>query len=161
MAHHQVLSDEQIEAIRTEVFKRWQAMVDRGQIPGDDSCDHDLARAIESATLEAVPLPPAMAIVTKALQEDADYAWAWHCNLAMAAIDEGMEHYAANQAAARFMYSLANVDTTKHPGFPSPTHPPAQQEPFGYFKATPFGWIDCAETDEGAVALYERPQKSA
>jgi hypothetical protein len=37
----------------------------------------------------------------------------------------------------------------------------AKQEPFGYFKATPFGWTDCAETDEGAVALYERPQKSA
>jgi hypothetical protein len=37
----------------------------------------------------------------------------------------------------------------------------AKQEPFGYFKATPFGWTDCAETDDGAVALYERPQKSA
>ena len=34
---------------------------------------------------------------------------------------------------------------------------PAQQEPFGYFKAEPFGWTDCAETDEEAVALYERP----
>lgn len=32
-----------------------------------------------------------------------------------------------------------------------------QQEPFGYFRAEPFGWTDCAETDEGAVALYERP----
>ncbi len=31
------------------------------------------------------------------------------------------------------------------------------QEPFGYFKAEPFGWTDCAETDEGATALYERP----
>ena len=34
---------------------------------------------------------------------------------------------------------------------------PSQQEPFGYFKAEPFGWTDCAETDEGAIALYERP----
>jgi len=33
---------------------------------------------------------------------------------------------------------------------------PVQQEPFGYFKAEPFGWTDCAETDEGAVALYDR-----
>lgn len=31
------------------------------------------------------------------------------------------------------------------------------QEPFGYFKAEPFGWTDCAEADEGAVALYEYP----
>lgn len=30
-------------------------------------------------------------------------------------------------------------------------------EPFGYFKAEPFGWVNCAETDDGAVALYERP----
>jgi len=33
-----------------------------------------------------------------------------------------------------------------------------QSEPFGYFKAEPFGWTDCAETDEGAIALYELPQ---
>ena len=32
-----------------------------------------------------------------------------------------------------------------------------EQEPFGYFKAEPFGWTDCAETDEGAIPLYERP----
>ena len=32
-------------------------------------------------------------------------------------------------------------------------------EPFGYFKAEPFGWTDCAETDEGAVALYEHPKE--
>lgn len=35
---------------------------------------------------------------------------------------------------------------------------PSQQEPFGYFKAEPFGWTDCAETDEGAIALYTSPQ---
>lgn len=28
-------------------------------------------------------------------------------------------------------------------------------EPFGYFKAEPFGWRDCAEGDEGATALYD------
>ncbi|UDM17878.1 hypothetical protein [Vogesella sp. XCS3] len=31
-------------------------------------------------------------------------------------------------------------------------------EPFGYFKAEPFGWTDCEKGDEGAIALYERPQ---
>ena len=30
-------------------------------------------------------------------------------------------------------------------------------DPFGYFKAEPFGWTDCSENDEGAVALYEHP----
>lgn len=31
-------------------------------------------------------------------------------------------------------------------------------EPFGYFRAEPFGWTDCAESDEGAKPLYEKPQ---
>ena len=37
----------------------------------------------------------------------------------------------------------------------------AAQEPFGYFKAEPFGWRDCADTDEGAIALYEAPHPQA
>ena len=28
-------------------------------------------------------------------------------------------------------------------------------EPFGYFRAEPFGWTDCAETDDGAVPLFD------
>ena len=32
-----------------------------------------------------------------------------------------------------------------------------QIEPFGCFKAEPFGWVDCAETDEGAIPLYATP----
>lgn len=36
----------------------------------------------------------------------------------------------------------------------------AEKDPFGYFKAEPFGWTDCAETDEGAIALYENPPLS-
>jgi hypothetical protein len=32
-----------------------------------------------------------------------------------------------------------------------------EQVPFGYFRAEPFGWTDCAKTDEGAKALYEKP----
>jgi hypothetical protein len=34
-------------------------------------------------------------------------------------------------------------------------------EPFGYFRAEPFGWTNCAETDEGAIALYEHPANDA
>ncbi len=29
-------------------------------------------------------------------------------------------------------------------------------EPFGFFRATPCGWEDCAETDEGATPLYDQ-----
>lgn len=41
----------------------------------------------------------------------------------------------------------------------TPAPAPAQDEPFGYFRAEPFGWTDCAKDDEGAIALYERPQE--
>ena len=34
-----------------------------------------------------------------------------------------------------------------------------QGRPFGHFRAEPFGWTDCAKDDEGAIALYERPQE--
>lgn len=37
----------------------------------------------------------------------------------------------------------------------------AMSEPFGYFRAEPFGWTDCAEDDEGAKALYEMPPMKA
>lgn len=30
-------------------------------------------------------------------------------------------------------------------------------EPFGYFRPLPFGWEQCSEHDEGAVALFTRP----
>lgn len=32
-----------------------------------------------------------------------------------------------------------------------------EPDPFGYFKAEPFGWTDCAETDDGAIALFAAP----
>ena len=33
------------------------------------------------------------------------------------------------------------------------------KEPFGYFRAEPFGWTDCAPTDEGALPLYTAPPR--
>lgn len=32
---------------------------------------------------------------------------------------------------------------------------PNNPEPFGYFRALPWCWEDCAATDEGARALYD------
>ena len=46
------------------------------------------------------------------MRKDFGYAWAWHCNLAMASQDEGLDHAASNRAAGRFMFSLFNIDTT-------------------------------------------------
>ena len=53
----------------------------------------------------------------------------------------------------------AALDASDH--IEQPLEMVAAPEPFGYFKAEPFGWRDCAETDEGAIALYEAPQPQA
>lgn len=83
---------------------------------------HAYARAhLAAQQAEPVTVPDAMNVVIAALRDDPDYAWSWHCNVAMAAFDEGLSHYAANKAAARFLRALAGVETTEHPGFPSPT----------------------------------------
>ena len=55
-------------------------------------------------------VPAAMRTVIAAMKDDPEYAWSWHCNVAMAFVDEGGDRYTANQAAARFMRALAGVE---------------------------------------------------
>ena len=88
---------------------------------------HEYIAKLQATQEPVQAVPEAMKVVTEALRSDPDYAWSWHCNVAMASVDEGMGHYEANQAAARFMHSLAGVDTTKHQGFPeAPKQEPVQ-----------------------------------
>lgn len=63
-------------------------------------------------------VPESMATVSQAIRNDPSYAWTWHCNIAMAAMDEGVDHMTANKLAARFLMILTGVDTTKNPAFP-------------------------------------------
>lgn len=56
-------------------------------------------------------------VICEMMRQDLDYAWSWHCNIAMAFCDEGGDRNIANHAAARFLSTLAGVDTTKHFGF--------------------------------------------
>ena len=51
--------------------------------------------------------------LSEAMNADCDLAWGWHCNMAMAAFDEGLEHGAANRAAARFMKTAFEVNTSR------------------------------------------------
>lgn len=88
---------------------------------------HEYIAKLQATQEPVQSVPEAMKVVTEALRSDPDYAWSWHCNVAMASVDEGMGHYEANKAAARFIYSLAGVDTTKHQGFPeAPEQEPVQ-----------------------------------
>jgi hypothetical protein len=50
--------------------------------------------------------------------KDPDYAWSWHCNLAMPILDAtGCSHELANQAAAYLMQHLWGCDITTHPHY--------------------------------------------
>lgn len=52
------------------------------------------------------PIADALATLKKEMIEDPEYAWGWHCNIAQCSVAEGLDHDAANRAAARFMFLL-------------------------------------------------------
>lgn len=41
--------------------------------------------------------------IRDAVNEDDEYAWSWHCSIAVSVMDAGGNHKDANKAAARFM----------------------------------------------------------
>lgn len=49
------------------------------------------------------------------MQRDSDYAWTWHCNIAMAFQDSGASPATSNVAAALFMQRCFGVDTSALP----------------------------------------------
>ena len=53
-------------------------------------------------------------ILRQEMIDDDDYAWGWHCNIAVPFMDEGGTHEAANKAAARAMYNIFSIDTSKN-----------------------------------------------
>jgi hypothetical protein len=57
----------------------------------------------------AQPDPPIAQAVIQAMQDDPEYAWCWHCCIAMAFVDAGGDRYTANQGAARFLEMFAKV----------------------------------------------------
>lgn len=59
------------------------------------------------------PIRSPMCMLAEHIRQDPDYAWSWHCNLAVSAMDEGLDHAAANRSAARFM-CVFGVDMTRH-----------------------------------------------
>ena len=48
------------------------------------------------------------------MQSDPEYAWGWHCNIAMPIMDVvGCDHKASDEAAAHLMQHIWGVDITK------------------------------------------------
>lgn len=46
----------------------------------------------------------------QAMADDPDYAYGWHCNIAMAFQDEGADYEQAQRAASRFMRTAFDVE---------------------------------------------------
>jgi hypothetical protein len=89
---------------------------------GDARAVHSLLRTLAE---QQEPAPHAMQQLTAALQADPDYAWSWHCNLAMPVMDAtGVTHRTANEAGARLMRHLFDIDITKHPHYAAPVAQP-------------------------------------
>jgi len=65
-------------------------------------------------------------------------------------------------SASAMVYATGWKSNDKQsPLYTTPAPAPARGEPFGYFRAEPFGWTDCSEDAEGAIALYEHPAAPA
>ena len=70
----------------------------------------DVQQEIEAALApEQEQIAQAVQTVIQAMQYDPEYAWGWHCNIAMAFVDAGGDRYTANQGAARFLEMFAKV----------------------------------------------------
>lgn len=60
----------------------------------------------------------AMDDLKAAMRDDPEYAWAWHCNIAVPIMDSiDVTHEQANIAAAHLMSFLFDCDVTAHRNF--------------------------------------------
>jgi hypothetical protein len=63
-------------------------------------------------------IPEAIDTLKAAMAADPDYAWGWHCNIAVPIMDAaGVSHKRANEAAAHLMQHLFDYDITGHPHY--------------------------------------------
>jgi hypothetical protein len=89
-------------------------------------------KPVQPAPTVQEPVPAAIKTVVEAMQADPDYAWGWHCNIAMAFVDAGGDHYTGNQGAARFMKMLADVEPAHELPSPPPPAAPVQEPVMEY-----------------------------
>jgi hypothetical protein len=79
----------------------------------DLSVEHleNIKKLTEAISLGSVTTALAMKKLSLVMQRDPEYAYSWHCNIACAAIDEGIEHSVANRIASNFMSNAFKVTT--------------------------------------------------
>lgn len=89
---------------------------------------HPLVVTVDIPTAEATS--PIKGLID-AMKADPDYAWGWHCKIAMSAHDSGAgPHSACNRGAALFLSLLSHgaVDTSTHPAYAQTQESPKSQD---------------------------------
>lgn len=129
-----------------------QALLERSQHHAKIAAMYEELRAALAPPTTAPEPSTEVAVgkLCKSLREDLDYAWTWHCNIAMAAFDAGCPHDVANEGAARFMQLLAGVDTREHPAFQG-----TQDHPMRNDKTAPAQPAPERKPDAETVALIK------
>lgn len=76
----------------------------------------------------AGPVHHPFAMLTEVMHRDPEYAWAWHCNLAMAFFDEGIvSMWQANSAASRIMRQFFDIDIRENHYWQAGVHGPLER----------------------------------
>jgi hypothetical protein len=126
-------------------------------------CEHEAKSAAKEINSFAFPLyttPPAPAqpiaqavqTLIQAMQDDPEYAWSWHCNIAMAFVDAGGDRYTANQGAARFLEMFAKVQPAHELPAPAPAEPDPDELTIAYMSGVYEGkkrkpWVGLTEQE--------------
>lgn len=71
----------------------------------------DLFKCLEILEIPYKGVPSALNKLKETMQDDAEYAWGWHCNIAVAMQDDGISHKLSNKITTRIMKTLFEVDT--------------------------------------------------
>jgi hypothetical protein len=131
-----ILIDEAVVRRARKVLKKCHYyMIDAG-LPNQSTLNeaftaYKALKALDEALAEqpapAQPIAQAVQTLIQAMQDDSEYAWSWHCNIAMAFVDAGGDRYTANQGAARFLELFAKVQPAHE--LPTPPAPAPAQEP--------------------------------
>ena len=114
------------DLIKTEVVRAKQIQTTPNSVNPTDVLGHpgDAGTFDDKVVKPYDPALPAFQNLKKALQADPDYAWSWHCNIAMNLMDNlgsynpkannQERHRVCNEAAAKMMNYIFNIDTAKH-----------------------------------------------
>lgn len=72
----------------------------------DENNTNAISEDSKSEVNEVTELSLAVGTLISAMHADFEYLWAWHCNIAMSMVDEGVDQLTANRGAARFLNIL-------------------------------------------------------